>query len=328
MIRPKLLLAIAFCACMTTGGGRNAFAVQKAAPAAKGAWQAAEVPASSNDPAYAAYDSGQYEQALKLAAEAAAKGEIQANTLIGKLYAEGLVGVRQDDAKAAEWFTKGAVAGDMHAQFELGVMLANGRGVKKDEKKAAGFFEAAAQQGHTLAAYNLAQTYVEGWARPQDFQKAAYWLEQAAKKDHAQAAYDLAALYRSGDGVLHDEAKAAAWLAKAAADGHADAQVEYAIMLANGQGVAKDEAAAVALLRVAAERGNPVAQNRLARAYSAGLGLNKDRIQAAKWHILARAAGESDFRLDLFVISLRPDERKQAESLARAWREQTAEAAR
>ena len=202
MIRPKLFLAMTFCATATIGGAWNAGAAPKpaAAPAAKGGWSATEAPVASFDPAYAAYDSGNYGQALKLATDAAAKGEVQADTLIGKLYSEGL-GIRQDEAKAAEWFTKGAVAGDMHAQFELGLMLAQGRGVKKDEKKSADFFEAAAQQGHTLAAYNLAQTYVQGWARPQDMQKAAYWLEQAAKKDHHQAAYDLATLYRSGEGI-------------------------------------------------------------------------------------------------------------------------------
>ena len=90
----------------------------------------------------------------------------------------------------------------------------------------------------------------------------------------------------------------------------------YAIALGAGKGVPKDEAGAVALFRLAAERGNAVAQNRLARAYSAGVGLDKDRIQAAKWHILARQAGESDLRMDFFVMSLRPDERKKAEALA------------
>jgi hypothetical protein len=99
-------------------------------------------------------------------------------------------------------------------------------------------------------------------------------------------------------------------------------------MLANGKGVPKNDAAAVSLLRVAAERGNAVAQNRLARAYSAGFGLPADRIQAAKWHLIARAAGESDLRLDLLIMSLRGPERHKAESLAQAWREQTGEAAR
>jgi TPR repeat protein len=159
-------------------------------------------------------------------------------------------------------------------------------------------------------------------------QKAAYWLDLAAKKDHMQAAYDLATLYRNGAGVPKDEAKAAALLAKAAEAGHAAAQVEYAIMLANGKGVPKNEAEAVKVLRSAAERGNPVAQNRLARAYSAGFGVAPDRVEACKWHLIARAAGEADLKLDLLLMSLKPDERKKAEAFAKSWRDGQAAVAR
>ena len=185
MIRPGLFLAITFSACVAIAGALDAEAAQKpAAPAAApkgGGWSTAETPAGAYDPAYAAYDSGRYEQALKLASEGAAKGEVQADTLLGRLYAEGSASARTMQ-RLLEWFTKGAVAGDKHAQFELGLMLAKGRGVKQDEKKAADFFEAAAQQGHTLAAYNLAQTYVEGWARPQDLQKAAVLARTGCKE--------------------------------------------------------------------------------------------------------------------------------------------------
>src|SRR5215472_8256622 len=192
MIRLKLLLAMVCYAGVSASGAWCAPTAPKAAPPPASSWSTEGVPAPVYDPVYAAYDSGRYDDALKLATDAAARGEVQAYTLLGLMYEKGR-GVRQDEAKAAEWYTKGALAGDRHAQFHLGLMLAQGRGIKKDPKKAADFFEAAAQQGHTLAAYNLAQTYVEGWARPQDMQKAAYWLEQAAMKDHAQAAYDLSA---------------------------------------------------------------------------------------------------------------------------------------
>lgn len=87
-----------------------------AAPAAdaKGAgWKAGEVnaPPSATDPAYAAFDIGHYMEAKKLAEEAAAKGDAAANTMLGQLYEQGL-GVPQDFNKAAEWYTKGAAAGD------------------------------------------------------------------------------------------------------------------------------------------------------------------------------------------------------------------------
>ena len=110
--------------------------------------------------------------------------------------------------------------------------------------------------------------------------------------------------------------------------GNADAQLEYAIALGSGKGVPKDEAGAVALFRLAAERGNAVAQNRLARAYSAGVWLGQGSHSSCKMAHPGASAGESDLRLDFFVMSLRPEERKQAEALAQAWREQTAEAAR
>ena len=97
MIRPKLLLAMVCYASAVAGGAWCAPAAQKTAPPPKSGWSTAEVPASAYDPAYAAYDSGRYDEALKLATEAAAKGEVQANTLLGLIYEQGL-GVRQDEA--------------------------------------------------------------------------------------------------------------------------------------------------------------------------------------------------------------------------------------
>lgn len=281
------------------------------------------LPPIEPDPAFAAFDRGRYEEAMKLALAAAEKGEAHAATLIGRLYERGL-GVAQDDKKAADWYAQAATAGDMHGQFHLGVLLAEGRGVKKDTARAANFFEAAARQGHALAAYNLALIYVTGNAREQDFAKAAEWLKVAAEKDHPQAQYDLGALYAAGRGVPKDDAKAAEWIAKAADTGLTDAQLELGIMLANGRGVEKDEARAISLIRAAAEKGNPVAQNRLARAYAYGVGVEADAVEAAKWHLLGRANGASDGRMDLFLAGLKPEQRTEAERKAQAWRALTA----
>ena len=127
MIRPRLLLAITLIIGVTASNALLSMAAQKQTPPPKSGWTAGEAPAVINDPAYAAYDAGDYALAMRLATEAAARGEHQADTLIGDMYEQAL-GVKQDYIKAAEWFTKGAVAGDMHAQFRLGVMLAEGRG--------------------------------------------------------------------------------------------------------------------------------------------------------------------------------------------------------
>jgi TPR repeat protein len=91
-------------------------------------------------------------------------------------------------------------------------------------------------------------------------------------------------------------------------------------MLFKGQGVAVDQAKAAKLFRLAAEQGNPVAQNRLARLYANGVVVKADPVRAAKWHLLARAAGVSDFSLDIVLSKLSEKERAEAEKAAEEWR--------
>ena len=43
-------------------------------------------------------------------------------------------------------------------------------------------------------------------------------------------------------------------------------------------------------------------------------------MQAAKWHLLARAAGVSDFNLDLLLAKLTPEQRAAADKAAEEWR--------
>ena len=107
---------------------------------------------------------------------------------------------------------------------------------------------------------------------------------------------------------------------RAADGGLAEAQVEYGVMLFKGHGVAVNEARAAKLFRLAAEQGNPVAQNRLARLYANGVVVKADPVQAAKWHLLARSAGVSDFSLDIVLSKLSKEERAEAEKEAEDWR--------
>jgi len=96
--------------------------------------------------------------------------------------------------------------------------------------------------------------------------------------------------------------------------------VEYGVMLFKGEGVAADETRAAKLFRQAAEQGNPIAQNRLARLYANGVVVKADPVQAAKWHLLARGAGVSDFTLDLMLAKLTKEQRAEAEKDADGWR--------
>lgn len=341
VIRTLTVVSLCGAGLLVASAPSGRLAAKPAAPATKPAAPAA--PAAVADPAYAAFERRDYAEARRLAEEAAARGEPPAHTLLGQIYEQGL-GLPRDYGKAAEWYAKGASLGDPHAQFSLGMMLAEGLGVSKNKKQAAQFFELAAAKNHAHAQYNLALLYAEGAIYPQDFGKVAFWLEKAAAQGHAQAEYDLGSLYASGTGTPKDEAKAAYWIGLAAKEGLPDAELEYAVILlrsavppktpptggAAGAGpVPLSEAErrsriveGVRYLRTAAEKGNPVAQNRLAKAYVDGFQgeVERDPILAAKWHLIARASGATDGRMDLFVATLTPEQRAKATKAAEDWR--------
>jgi TPR repeat protein len=67
-------------------------------------------------------------------------------------------GVPQDDAEAVKWIQRAATQGDAYAQYNLGLMYAQGRGViVKDERQAIGWLTKSADGGYAPAALLLRQ---------------------------------------------------------------------------------------------------------------------------------------------------------------------------
>lgn len=294
-----------------------------ATASAAGASEFAKAQPTGEDAAYEAFDQGKYLTALDLAQKAAEKGDPQAHTLAGRIYAEG-VGVPQNLALAARWYARAAELGDVEGAFAYGVMLAKGQGVQKDLEAAARMFEAAAARRHPLANYNLALLFLSGQGKPENPYRAFGHMLFAAEAGVAAAQYDLGNLYATGTGVDPPNAfEAAKWIGKAAAAGHTDAQVEYAVLLFRGHGVPPDQKHGAQLFRAAAEKGVVIAQTRLARCYANGAGVDKDLVQAAKWHLIAKAAGGEDETLDKLVAKLSKADRTKAENAAEEWRDRT-----
>ena len=100
--------------------------------------------------------------AIRLAAE---QGDAVAQYDLGMLYAEGR-GVPQDETEAVRWLRLAADQGLARAQSNLGVMYQNGRGVPQDETEAVRWFRLAADQGYALAQYNLGYIYQNGVGVP------------------------------------------------------------------------------------------------------------------------------------------------------------------
>jgi len=92
-------------------------------------------------------------------------------------------------------------AGNQYAQFNLGLMYANGRGVSKDEIVAAYWFHRAAEQGHALSQVNLGVMYHNGMGVEKDDTTAAYWYRKVAEQGHAGGQYNLGLMYNYGSGA-------------------------------------------------------------------------------------------------------------------------------
>ena len=83
-----------------------------------------------------------------------------------------------------------AEQGDATAQYNLGVMYANGEGVIQDYKQAVKWFRLSAEQGNASAQYNLGVMYAQGKGVPKDYVMAhMYWNIAAVSGDEDAIKY-------------------------------------------------------------------------------------------------------------------------------------------
>ena len=108
-----------------------------------------------------------------------------------------------------------AEQGDTEAQYDLGLMYANGEGVARDDEQAVRWFRLAAEQGDADAQFNLSFMYLNGEGVPQDYEEAIRWFRAAAEQGLATAQFYLGFMYDSGRGVPRDEIQAHMWLSLA-----------------------------------------------------------------------------------------------------------------
>jgi TPR repeat protein len=186
----------------------------------------------------AAFKNKDYPKAYREWKAAADAGEAEAQFDLGVLYAQGM-GVRRDLSEAASWYRKAAEQGNAEAAFAMGQMYSRGWGVPRDEADALRWFQMANSVESDGPPTDWA--VIEGHGIPQDPQQAAFWYRQAADKGHAEAQFNLARLYATGKGVKRDEEQAARWVSASATQGYALAMANFGERCAAGAGVAKDD---------------------------------------------------------------------------------------
>ena len=215
----------------------------------------------------------------------AEQGDAEAQHSLGRMYANG-EGVPQNGVEAVRWFRLGADQGNSDAQNGLGVMYSSGRGVPQDDAEAVYWYRLAADQGNGNAQFRLGGMYIDGRGVPQDDAEAVYWYRLAADQGNGNAMFALGAMYADGEGVLRDEAEAVRWYRLAAGQG-------FDLALSN-------------LGFLYFEQGDYVQAYLWFHLYSARL--------PPDWP----AESRTGFR-DMVHGRLTPDQRAEAERLAREW---------
>jgi uncharacterized protein len=116
-----------------------------------------------------AYLSEDYETALREFTPLAEQGDADAQYNLGLMYANGQ-GVPEDDRAAVKWYTLAAEQGFSLPQFGLGVMYANGEGVIQNNVIAHMLWNLAGAQGHENGRKN--RDIVAEQMTPNDISKA------------------------------------------------------------------------------------------------------------------------------------------------------------
>ena len=167
-------------------------------------------------------------KAAGLFAKAAELGHMEAQYMFGLCYYH-VIGVPQDDEKAAFWLRKAAAQGHEDAKKQLKEM-----GVPLTAPTARSAPAPATQQNRTApapapapsintAGMSAEEIYDKGNAvanNSREWRKAIEYYRKAAEMGHMEAQFYMGECYSSGRDVPKDYAKAAEWYCKAAAQGH------------------------------------------------------------------------------------------------------------
>lgn len=162
--------------------------------------------------------------------------------------------------EAAEQLEQLADAGDVHAQYIIGMAYRDGGLLIPDTVKAQKLLERTAEQDLDAAQYALGKLYLSDDADVHDSAKGIYWLKRSADNGNDFAAYRLGKEYLSGNNVSKDAAAAAEYLRQAANNGNAYAQYLLGKLTLIGEGIPKDMDAAYEWFAAARDNGHAYAE--------------------------------------------------------------------
>lgn len=102
-----------------------------------------------------------------------------------------------ENRESLEWYQESAEKGYPEAQYNLGVLYANGRGVKLSHTEAVKWYRLAADQGLANAQFNLGVSYANGIGIPKNHVNAYMWWSLAKAQGHDVAAKYMLSIERN-----------------------------------------------------------------------------------------------------------------------------------
>ncbi|CAA6803097.1 MAG: Unknown protein [uncultured Sulfurovum sp.] len=179
-------------------------------------------------------------------------------------------GVTAENKMKQQYFyaKRAAERGNARAQFDLGLMYANGKGVAKNEALALTWFKRAAdnnfiQLASTKKVLNTKVNVAKALSTVGTSQKFVF-AKKAAGQGNSRAQFDLAMMYRNGEGVRKNELLAFNYFHKAARNGSVEAKFQMGLSFAQGLGVRKQTQLAKYWFKLAAKVGHSKAMAHLA----------------------------------------------------------------
>jgi TPR repeat protein len=164
----------------------------------------------------------QLPEAIAAYRKAADKGSTSAMVELGVMLATGS-GVAKDEAQARMLFERAAEAGNPRGATNL-MALSAGGGAPADPARARALLTRAAETNSAEAQFQLGMMTAEGIGGPKDDVAARALFEKAAAQDHAGALERLGAFAQSGRGGPQNADAAKAYYERAAALGNEDAK--------------------------------------------------------------------------------------------------------
>ncbi|HVZ54917.1 MAG TPA: tetratricopeptide repeat protein [Pseudolabrys sp.] len=168
--------------------------------------------------AYAA--GGQTGEAIQAYKQAIAKGSSAAMVELGVMYGTG-AGVPQDRAQARALFERAAKAGNARAAINLAAL---GGGTASDPVQSRAIYATAAEGNSPDAQFQLGMMMAEGKGGPKDDTSARAMFEKAAALGNVEAMVWAGAFAELGRGGPQDKERAKSYFSKAAALGNEEAK--------------------------------------------------------------------------------------------------------